>query len=153
LQGVRGVLEFESSWADLTEAFVDRVLHLLVSAAQPNVIRPATAIARKLVISSPHFSGDFHNPKSPGPRIRRKSKGKEKEKEKGTTATTSSLVMSPNPDQEQPSNQYGFESIFVRMCLVGSTLDGEEGSGGERFFRIIVKRLEGTGDLELVAQR
>ena len=41
----------------------------------------------------------------------------------------------------------------MRMCLVGDTLDGEEGSGGERFFRIIIKRLEGTGDLELVAQR
>jgi engulfment/cell motility protein 1 len=139
----------------MTEAFVDRVLHLLVSAGQPNVIRPATAIVRKLVISSPHFSGDIHNPKSPGPKIRRKSKGKEKEKvsEKGTPATTNSLVMSPVPGQEQPINYYGFERIFMRMCLVGDTLDGEEGTGGERFFRIIIKRLEGTGDLELVAQR
>lgn len=96
----------------------------------------------------------MHNPKSPGPKIKRKSKGKEKEKEKekGTPATTSSLLMSPGP-QEPAVNHYGFERIFVRMCLVGDTLDGEEGSGGERFFRIIVKRLEGTGDLELVAQR
>jgi hypothetical protein len=107
------------------------------------------------VISSPHFSGDIHNPKSPGPKIRRKSKGKEKEKasERGTPATTHSLVMSPAPGQEQPINYYGFERIFMRMCLVGDTLDGEEGTGGERFFRIIIKRLEGTGDLELVAQR
>lgn len=137
----------------MTEAFVDRVLHLLVSAGQPNVIRPATAIVRKLVISSPHFSGDIHNPKSPGPKIKRKNKGKEKEQDKGTPATTYSLVMSPTPGQEQPLNHYGFERIFVRMCLVGETLDGEEGSAGERFFRIVIKRLEGTGDLELVAQR
>jgi hypothetical protein len=139
----------------LTDAFVDRVLHLLVSAGQPNVIRPATAIVRKLVISSPHFSGDLHNPKSPGQKLRRKSKGKEKEKasDKGTPATTHSLLMSPTLGQEQSVNYYGFEKIYMRMCLVGDTLDGEEGSGGERFFRIIVKRLEGTGDLELVAQR
>jgi hypothetical protein len=95
----------------------------------------------------------MHNPKSPGPRIRRKSKGKEKEKEKGTPATASSLLMSPGPTLEPAVNHYGFEPIFTRMCLVGDTLDGEEGSGGERFFRIIIRRLEGTGDLELVAQR
>jgi engulfment/cell motility protein 1 len=95
----------------------------------------------------------MHNPKSPGPRIRRKSKGKEREKEKGTPATTSSLLMSPGPSLELAVNRYGFEPIFMRMCLVGDTLDGEEGSGGERFFRIIIRRLEGTGDLELVAQR
>jgi hypothetical protein len=139
----------------LTDAFVDRVLQLLISAGQPNVIRPATAIVRKLVISSPHFSGDLRNPKSPGPKIKnRKSKGKGKEKEEGTPTTTNSLLMSPNANRsDQSGSQYGFEPIFLRMCLVGETIDGEEGNGGERFFRVIVKRLEGTGDLELVAQR
>jgi len=85
--------------------------------------------------------------------MKRKNKGKEKEQDKGTPATTHSSMMSPVIGQEQGTNHYGFEMIFVRMCLVGDTLDGEEGSGGERFFRIIIKRLEGTGDLELVAQR
>jgi hypothetical protein len=150
LQGIRGVLEFESSWADLTDDAVDRILHLLVSASPLNVVRPATAIVRKLVISSPHFSGDLRNPKSPGPKAKnRKSKGKEK----GTPATLSSMQMSPGPNYESLPNQYGFEKTFLRMCEVGESLDGEEGSGGERFFRIIVKRLESTGDLELVAQR
>jgi engulfment/cell motility protein 1 len=150
LQGVRGVLEFDSSWADLTDDFVDRVLYLLVSAGQPNVIRPATAIVRKLVISSPHFSGDLRHPKSPGPKVKhRKSKGKEK----ATAITPNSMLTSPGPINEYLSDQYGFDKMFMRMSLVGDSLEGEEGSGGERFFRIIVKRLESTGDLELVAQR
>lgn len=63
------------------------------------------------------------------------------------------MLMSPGPANESLSSQYGFERIFLRMMSVGESLDGEEGSGAERFFRIIVKRLESTGDLELVAQR
>lgn len=63
------------------------------------------------------------------------------------------MLTSPGPINEYLSDQYGFDKMFIRMSLVGDSLDGEEGSGGERFFRIIVKRLESTGDLELVAQR
>lgn len=150
LQGVRGILEFEPAWASLTDAFVDRVLSLLVSNSQPNVLRPATAIVRKLVVASPHFSGELANPKAPGSKVKnRKSKGKEK----ALTSTPNTVVSDSTHLNETMINQYGFEKTYMRMCLVGETLDGEEGSGGERFFRILVKRLESTGDLELVAQR
>ena len=147
---MRGILEFEPAWATLTDPFVDRVLALLVSNSQTNVLRPATAIVRKLVVASPHFSGDISNPKAPGSKIRnRKSKGKEK----AILGTPNSMALDQETVTEVINNRYGFEKMFTHMCMIGETLDGDEGSGGERFFRIIVKRLESTGDLELVAQR
>ena len=134
----------------MTDPFVDRVLTLLVSNSQTNVLRPATAIARKLIVASPHFSGEVSNPKAPGSKIRnRKSKGKEK----AMLGTPNSMALDQEVITEVINNRYGFEKMFTQMCMVGEMLDGDEGSGGERFFRIIVKRLESTGDLELVAQR
>lgn len=150
MQGIRGILEFEPAWTNLTDPFVDRVLSLVVSNLQTNVLRPATAIARKLVVAAPHFSGDRSNPKAPGSKAKnRKSKGKER----ALLGTPNSMVVDLDPGSEVISDRYGFEKTYVRMCLIGETLDGEEGSPAERFFRIVVKRLEGTGDLELVAQR
>lgn len=147
---MRGILEFEPAWTALTDAFVDRVLSLLVSSSQPNVLRPATAIVRKLVVASPHFSGESANPKSPGSKIKnRKSKGKDK----ALPITSNTVTSAATQDNEAITDQYGFERSFIRMCLIGETIEGDEGSGGERFFRVIVKRLESTGDLELVAQR
>ena len=67
--------------------------------------------------------------------------------------TPNSMALDQEVITEVINNRYGFEKMFTQMCMVGEMLDGDEGSGGERFFRIIVKRLESTGDLELVAQR
>ncbi|ORX39155.1 hypothetical protein BD324DRAFT_618673 [Kockovaella imperatae] len=127
-QGVRGILEFESGWEDLTDEFINRVLHLLISGTQPNILRPTTAIVRKLIISSPQV--DIARQRA---HLRARSKGKGKEKE------------TPEPPTS-PLIQYGFDKVFLRMEGVEST-DGAMG-----VFRVVVKRLEGTGDLELVAQ-
>lgn len=65
--------------------------------------------------------------------------------------------------------RFGFEDLSARIEHVGEQLQGvaaanalaesESGSAGrtargaEHVWRVVVKRLEGTGDLELVAQR
>ncbi|WVQ81129.1 hypothetical protein IAT38_003251 [Cryptococcus sp. DSM 104549] len=148
LQGVRGILEFESGWGDLSDTFIDRVLTLLIDASQPNILRPATAIIRKLVISSPQLANE-----STGLRMTsnayasmrndRKGKGRGKDGKDGK-------------DKEAEVNQYGFERVYGRMKGLGIVYTGDNGEYGaqaaEYVFKIVVKRLEGTGDLELVAQ-
>lgn len=49
-------------------------------------------------------------------------------------------------------NVYGFDRIYTRINEVDYQ-DGHAGPAAERIFRPIVKRLEGTRDLEVVAQR
>lgn len=140
MQGIRGVLEFESGWGDLSDTFIDRVLSLLMSATQPNILRPATAITRKLVISSPQLQTSisaqattpFHG------------KGKGKDKGKGKERVTA----------EESVNRYGFDRVYARMEAVGSQMEEDNGMAGRALlFRVIVKRLESAGDLELVSQR
>ncbi|WVR08927.1 hypothetical protein IAU60_005986 [Kwoniella sp. DSM 27419] len=146
LQGIRGILEYENGWSDLSDAFIDRMLHLIISASQPNVLRPATAVIRKLVISSPQFTGEgvagLKMPVTPygqGKKDRKDVKGKERAADLDS------------------NNQYGFDRVYRRTKALVQT-EGEEHqghhgfSGVELFFKVVVKRLEGTGDLELVAQ-
>lgn len=95
---------------------------MVVSAPQPNVLKPATAIIRKIVISSKTFEKN------------EQIKGKGKEREHPNTA----------------SEAYGFERVWDRLRLVKI---GDGIHGVLETLRIISKRLEGTGDLELVAQR
>ncbi|WWC63902.1 uncharacterized protein I303_106507 [Kwoniella dejecticola CBS 10117] len=147
LQGIRGILEFESGWGDLSDQFIDRILYLVITASQPNILRPATAIIRKLVISSPQLNSKDNNlaglkmPVTPYGQIKKDRKGKSKE--------------------VTQVNQYGFDRVYNRIKYVIGD-DGRYGnghgnehrgiSGVELFFKVVVKRLEGTGDLELVAQ-
>lgn len=168
LQGIRGVLECESAWADLTDAFITRILLLLIHATQPNVLRPATAIIRKLVISHPSpshrdnpaellLSASIKAPGlkpvlGPGPRhdvIGGKNRAKRKSRE-----------LTP-PEKEQPHHYkghslYGFDKVYtlIKQLNIVSSGANDEGSvaNAEYLFKILVKRLEGTGDLELVAQ-
>ena len=128
LQGVRGILEFESGWEDLSDDFINRVLSLLMTAAHPNVLRPTTAIVRKLIISSPQVDRARQRA-----HLKARGKGKGKEKEE------------PDPPTS-PLMQYGFDKVFLRM-------EGMNDDGALGVMRVVVKRLEGTGDLELVAQR
>ncbi|KAK4688356.1 hypothetical protein P7C73_g1754, partial [Tremellales sp. Uapishka_1] len=128
LQGVRGILEFEHGWGDLSDTFISRLLLLIVSATQPNILRPSTAIVRKLVISSPQLGVDPSAVKSKGKKTRRGPEGEE-------------------------VNVYGFERIWGRMEWVGGEVkDDAGGRGTERLLRVVCKRLEGGGDLELAAQ-
>lgn len=112
------------------------MLALLIHATQPNVLRPTTAIVRKLVISPSQARGEGSGWKSPALSSLSKGKGKGREDEPNT------------PD-------LGFDAVFARMEELeregGSGTAGQEGP--ERVFRVVAKRLEGTGDLELVAQR
>jgi hypothetical protein len=55
--------------------------------------------------------------------------------------------------QRDAVNNYGFDRVFARILAIGHKAPDEHGSGpAERIFRPIVKRLEGTRDLELSAQ-
>ncbi|WWC72975.1 uncharacterized protein I206_106939 [Kwoniella pini CBS 10737] len=141
LQGIRGILEFESGWGELSDQFIDRMLNLVITASQPNVLKPATAIIRKLVISSPQLNAKDNNlaglkmPVTPYGQTKKDRKGKSKE--------------------VTQVNQYGFDRIYNRIKYVVGDDDGTDHrgiSGVELFFKVVVKRLEGTGDLELVAQ-
>ncbi|WVF65412.1 hypothetical protein IAT40_000139 [Kwoniella sp. CBS 6097] len=143
LQGVRGILEFESGWGDLSDTFIDRLLHLVISASQPNILRPATAIVRKLIISSPQFTGEgvagLKMPVTPYGQVKKDRRSKGKGKERAVDADS--------------VNQYGFDRVYKRIKGVIDPEGGDHGlSGVELFFKVVVKRLEGTGDLELVAQ-
>ena len=151
LQGIRGILEFESAYPDISNDLVDRVLHFLVTAAQPNVLRPSSAIIRKLV--QPHSSkvstttpsdattqagasGDGTSGKgyaTPGVGPAWKGKGK-------VTGATEPPI-------------WGFDRIWSRLQSVGSGNESSEVEGAEGVLRVVVKRIEGAGDLELVAQR
>jgi hypothetical protein len=126
LQGVRGILEFESSWSDLTDLFVDQILHIVVYNSQPNILRPATAIIRKLVISTSQVDTGVRD---------RKGKGKAGAKPKNEATF---------------DNPFGFDRIFKRMKH--NDIEGSS-NGAAGLFKVVTKRLEGTGDLELVAQR
>jgi hypothetical protein len=48
--------------------------------------------------------------------------------------------------------RFGFDAVWARMGRAGADLEGD-GSDMEKFWRVVLKRLEGTGDLELVALR
>nr|ODO03704.1 hypothetical protein L204_00040 [Cryptococcus depauperatus CBS 7855] len=152
LQGVRGILEFESGWSELTDPFILRLLNILISSSQPNILRPATAILRKLAISTPPTQaiagtgdngtgvssrqGYFLN----GGKDRERSKGRRKDKEKG----------------KDERRCYGFDKIYTLIKSLDLVHIGEDDenaiANAEFVFKILIKRLEGTGDLELVAE-
>ena len=122
LQGIRGVMEYDNGWGDFSDDFIDRIIIILASSNVPNIVRPATVIVRKLIVASPKAYGGS-------------SKGKHKARE------------------NEAINQYGFDRVFARICEVGHKVpDDHGGAPADRVFRPIIKRLEGTRDLELVAQ-
>ncbi|KAL7421273.1 hypothetical protein Q5752_004158 [Cryptotrichosporon argae] len=128
LQGIRGIMEFEHGWSDFTDDFIDRIILVLASPSAPNILRPATIILRKLVIASP----SAQQTEGGGSTYTRKGKAR---------------------DVEEGINSYGFERVYSRVRVVGNKVPDEQGgTGPEKVFRCIVKRLEGTRDLELVAQ-
>ncbi|RXK38189.1 hypothetical protein M231_04563 [Tremella mesenterica] len=140
LQGIRGLLEYEAPWLHLTDAFVHRVVSLLITSTAPNIIRPATAIVRKLVIGS--AKNIVTNSANTGTLVGHPGypsrKGKEKEKKSKDV---------------KGAGQYGFDRVWPVIQKVGEgILSDHGGSGAERVFRVMVGRLESTGDLELVAQ-
>jgi engulfment/cell motility protein 1 len=97
------------------------------------VLRPATAIIRKLVISSPQTDG----------------KGNGKAKGRANSLETSSALPA---HEELGGDRFGFDRVWKRMEQVEASVEGGK-RGTEGLLGVIVKRLEGTGDLELVAQR
>ena len=100
----------------------------MISAGQPNVLRPATAILRKLVISSQQLVK----------RSKAKGKGRVRDgRDEGVVVDDTAY--------------FGFSRVWARMQIAQSPTDGIIGSEG--VLRVIAKRLEGAGDLELVAQR
>ncbi len=132
LQGICGILELDAGWGELSDTFIDRILLLLVSSSQPNILRPATAIIQKLVLSSPQLDNESTPLKTPKAR----SKGKVKE-----------LISTPDTVL-----RYGFERVYTRMEAIGR--DEASGvKGAASILGVVVRRLEGTGDLELVAGR
>ena len=110
------------------------MLALLTSSSQTNILRPATAIIRKLVASSPQSVG-----KGVANRIPKASSiGKGKEKAENTEGVGGARC--------------GFDQVYKRMEAMGpASVNGV--SGARRVLTVVVKRLEGTGDLELVAGR
>lgn len=151
LQGMRGLLEYEASWTDITLAFVDRIIMWISSSTAPNILRPATAILRKIFMSTLSASSLSQLPTAGGATI---GKGKAR----ASTPTG------------QEALRFGFEDMCARIEHVGMELQGGAGGNGgagvsemgsmrtlkggaEYVWRVVVKRLEGTGDLELVAQR
>lgn len=116
-------MDYDNGWGDFTDDLIDRVLHVLATSVTPNIVRPATVVVRKLILASP----------KPGSN----AKGKQRAREGDAV------------------NNYGFDRVFARIVAVGEKLLDEQHRSGpvERFFRAIVKRLEGTRDLELSAQR
>lgn len=58
-------------------------------------------------------------------------------------------------DGSEGVGRFGFEMLWYRITDVGGRLDASAtgASGAERVWKVVVRRLEGTGDLELVAQR
>ncbi|KAK6906154.1 hypothetical protein I203_100138 [Kwoniella mangroviensis CBS 8507] len=147
LQGIRGILEFESGWGDLSDTFIDRILNIVITATQPNILRPSTAIIRKLVISSPQLSSNGNNNNIPGMKLPSTPYGQTKKDRKGKAKEQS------NGNGNGNSDGYGFDRIYSRIKRLVPDNEGNHGFNGvELFFKVVVKRLEGTGDLELVAQ-
>ncbi len=121
----------QSGLGEVSDTLIDRLLLLLVTATQPNISRPATAIIRKLVIPSPHAAEENATQRT----ARDKANGKGKKR----------------ASDPEGSHRYGFNRIYGRMELLGSDeLSGVKGAA--RAMAVVVKRLEGTGDLELVAE-
>lgn len=83
----------------------------IATSTAPNILRPATAILRKVFMS---------------------------------TLPASSA-------QSADRGRFGFGDLSARIEQVGADIQGE--SHAENVWKVVVKRLEGTGDLELVAQR
>ncbi|KIR28517.1 hypothetical protein I309_02441 [Cryptococcus deuterogattii LA55] len=168
LQGIRGVLEYESAWTDLTDTFITRILLLLIYATQPNVLRPATAIVRKLVTSLPLSSHHDNQPESSlsastkapglkpglGPEPRHDViGGKTRAKRRSRELT---LAEKDRQHHHQGHPSYGFDKVYTLIKQLNIVSSGEDNEGSvtnaEYYLKILVKRLESTGDLELVAE-
>lgn len=85
------------------------------------------------MISSPVFVSSSANANVKG-------KGKEQAKSKDVR------------NEEGSVNVYGFDRVYSRMKFVGYGNDNV-GKDVEGLMKIVLKRLEGGGDLELAAQR
>lgn len=132
-------MDLETGWGDISDALIDRILCIMMDASLPNVLRPATTIVKKLVLSGPRISGDPAGlmPLTPyGKRGKAKAKGTDR-------------VADP-----EDVRVYGFGRIYARMEAIGGPdgVDGDPG-GAHAMLKVVLKRLEGPGDLELVAQR
>ena len=121
------MLEFQAAWSDLSDSLIDRVLVLLVSAPQPNVLRPASAIVGKFVMPTSQFDK------------MRKGKGKARARDDPDS------VLRPQRNME-----IGFDRVWNRMQDVVLSAEGPNGAIG--MFKVLSRRLEGAGDLELVVQ-
>lgn len=136
LQGLRGILEYDAAWPELSEISLERLLNILATATHANVLRPATAVVRRLVEE---------------PRIGESSRA----------ANMSSAYLSPKSapygskgkgrDDAGVSNAFGFERVWQAMGTFQAGLEGSKAAEG--ILTIVVSRLEGQGDLELVSQR
>ncbi|ODN81097.1 hypothetical protein L202_03192 [Cryptococcus amylolentus CBS 6039] len=172
LQGIRGILEFESGWSELSDTFIRRLLSILLSATQPNILRPATAILRKLVISSPSpastsasasasAGADLQSSLKPSPGYFLSG---------GSTSAKDRYKKNRNSKDNRHSNgaaleskHYGFDRVYSLIKSLplttthpgsgsGSREEEESVKNAEYFYKTLIKRLESTGDLELVAQ-
>ncbi|ODO06045.1 hypothetical protein L198_01274 [Cryptococcus wingfieldii CBS 7118] len=169
LQGIRGILEFESGWSELSDTFIRRLLSILLSATQPNILRPATAILRKLVISSPSpasasaSAADLQSSLKPSPGYFL-SGGSAKDRSK---TNRNSKDNRQSHGAALDSKFYGFDRVYSLVKSLplttthpgsgsgsgsGSREEGESIKNAEYFYKSLIKRLESTGDLELVAQ-
>ena len=161
LQSIRGLLEYEASWSDITLALVDRIIMWITTSTAPNILRPATAILRKIFMSTlPASSLSQAAVASGSSRL-----------DKGKGTVTSAASSSDGLLAGHEALRFGFSDLCERIEHVGSGLHGASGAGGvpelgpirqggltsgsgaTHVWKVVVKRLEGTGDLELVAQR
>ncbi|WVQ73600.1 hypothetical protein IAR50_003179 [Cryptococcus sp. DSM 104548] len=165
LQGIRGILEFESGWSDLSDPFIRRLLSILLSATQPNILRPATAILRKLVISSAPAaaSASAANLLASGTDLTTSLKGSQGYflgggGGKGRNKKHRSKDNRHSNGATLEVKYYGFDKVYSLIKSLpihsssGSTSDPDSIKNAEYFYKHLIKRLESTGDLELVAQ-
>ncbi|ODO09557.1 hypothetical protein I350_03160 [Cryptococcus amylolentus CBS 6273] len=177
LQGIRGILEFESGWSELSDTFIRRLLSILLSATQPNILRPATAILRKLVISSSPFptstsasasaSASAAGPNGADLQSSLKpsqvpgyflSGGSAKDRSKKTRNSKDNNRQSNGAALE--GKWYGFDRVYSLIKSLplaghpssssGSREEEESIKNAEYFYKTLIKRLESTGDLELL---
>ena len=155
LQGIRGILEFEVALRDITDDLVDRVLYILVTSGQTNILRPATSIVRKLVHSSAARDDGAMATSVTGPNLAKIASQDidtpQKTAPNPFNFTTTRSAKGKFRAVDESSAVWSFSRVWDRLSRIADGGPGV-GSAAERLFNSLAKRLEPGADLELISQ-
>jgi hypothetical protein len=168
---MRLLLQNDAAWTDISVPLVDRLFYWICTSTAPNILLPTTAILRKMFTAYAHTGGRTRDRE-------RERDGKDKDKDKtsaysayttptrrdkgkgrallgaGAESLDGTISNANAAASNGGADGLGFGVLWSRMAVVGGHNLVDIAAGpAETVLRAVVRRLEGTGDLELVSER